>query len=224
MALTVSRRKLKTLALARKYKRRGLLITSIGCAILDTAPCLRRTAMVFILVGASMYVKTRIIIQSLPNPYAFRYLFAYGRRSLESFAPDLYDDRFRFPKSSVISHLNFFTRFANFPHEVETPYQVMNKGRPSMRKYVFNIDELYLMFLRYLATPMRQLEVAVEFGRTPHEVSRGIIWCHRQLEPVAKLYLQVQSVGESCERSLSKCLLFDKFAEHSIPKYHFSIF
>jgi len=190
MALTVARRKLKTLALARKYKRRGLLITSIGCAILATTPRLRRTAMVLILVGASMYVKTRIIIQSLPNPYAFRYLFAYGRRSLESFEPDLYDDRFRFPKSSVISHLNFFTRFANFPLVVETPYQVMNKGRPAMRKYVFNIDELYLMFLRYLATPMRQLEVAVEFGRTPQEVSRGIIWFHRQLEPVAKLYLQ----------------------------------
>jgi hypothetical protein len=67
----------------------------------------------------------------------------------------------------------------------------MYKGRPVQKRHVFNIDEIYLMFLNYLSTPVRQLDVAVKFGRTIPEVSRAITWFHKKLFPISKFYLQV---------------------------------
>jgi len=205
MTLTVGRRKVKTKLMAKKHQRSGLLITGLGAVLLATKPTLRRTALVLILAGGGIYAKTSLIIGSLPNPYAYRYMYEFGRRSLESFHQDIYHDHFRFPKSSIISHINYFTRFAHFPHVVEVCYRVLSNGRAVMRKYSFNIDELYLIFLRYLATPIRQLDVAIQFGRTPQEISRGVIWFHKRLYPVSKSYLQSDDQAWFDFEEASKC-------------------
>jgi len=46
------------------------------------------------------------------------------------------------------------------------------------------------MYLRYTATPVRQIDVAKEFGRIISEVSRGIKWFHRRLAIVSRSFVQ----------------------------------
>merc|ERR1719508_1337 len=97
---------------------------------------------------------------------------------------------FRFPKSVIVQHLNFFTIYENFPAVVQVPYDVIRRGRPTRLYYTFPLEELYLIYLRYVAVPVRELEVAIEFGRTIPEISRGVTWFQRRLERVSRYYLQ----------------------------------
>lgn len=100
-------------------------------------------------------------------------------------------------------HLNFYRLECHFPHVVEVPYLVLKRGRLTWKHYLFNLDELYMIFLRYLSTPLRQYEIAIEFGRTPQEVSKGILWFHKKLARVSKRYLQVCVTSIIAETNLS---------------------
>jgi len=190
MALTVHRRKVKRKRSALNHRVSGITILAVGATFLVARPRLRPLAIRMILEGAEIYRRTTQIIATLDHPFAYRHMYQYGRRNIDSFGEDLFHDKFRFPKAAIIQHLNFFVRFANFPALVEVDYSVLRNGALRRKCYTFPIDELYLIYLRYSAVPIRQLEVAVEFGRTPPEVSRGFGWFQRRLSEVSRAYLQ----------------------------------
>ena len=81
-------------------------------------------------------------------------------------------------------------RFWNVPEVVHVPYRY--KGQH--RYYVYDLGEMFLMVVNYMAVPIRQIEVAERFGRTPAEVSRAITYFHEMFYDISKSFLQVDKI------------------------------
>lgn len=194
MALAIQRRKVKRKAQAIQNYVKGRQLVTVGTIFYrigrNGRRRLRRLGLMFIVSGTEILQKTRRIIESLAHPYEYRYLYPYARRYLDSFLDDQCLDMFRFSKSAIVQHLNFLMEYRNFPRHIQIPYDVLDNGRPRRLYYSFEIDELYLIYLRYMSVPIRQLECAIEFGRTVPEISRGITWFQRHLCTVSRSYLQ----------------------------------
>jgi len=189
MATTKGRRNSKTKRAALKLRRHGYKVLTVGVALLPIRR-FRRIGLVLIQAGGRIVNQADQTIQLFQHPHAFRQMYPYARRNLDSFHEDQYHDKYRFPKNTVIRHLNFYVRECGFPETIEIAYSVLEHGRQRRKVIRFEIGELYLIFLRYLACPIRQYEVAIEFGRLTNEISRGIKWFHINLAEVSKQYLQ----------------------------------
>ena len=121
----------------------------------------------------------------MSNYFFLAHIYIY---SLSQIAPSL----FRFDKDAVKKILKFFVYFGNMPETVYVPYIAKNR----VRHYIFGIEELFLMCLMYMCHPVRQLEVAIRFGRTVPEVSRGLTYFHGLLHPISQRFLQVLKAQE----------------------------
>lgn len=216
MVLTIHRHKVKRKRVALNLRDSGIKLLVVGTTMLITGARLRTAGVGMILAGASVLQRTNRIVATLEHPYAYRYMFQYARRNLDSFPDDLYPDKFRFPRDEMSKHINYLLQFWNFAPLIEVDYDVLVRGIVQRKQYKFPIDELYLMYLRYFAIPCRQNEVAEEFGRTIPEVSRGILWFHRHLAEVSKSFLQNElqdwfdyEEAAKCARAISAkgCLL-----------------
>jgi len=155
-----------------------------------------------IVAGGTGYLRCSEKLRTLRHPYSFRDVYPdYRRCDLDSFSELQYHDLFRFDKPSVITILNYMKRFWNVPEVVHVPYRY--KGQH--RYYVYDLGEMFLMVVNYMAVPIRQIEVAERFGRTPAEVSRAITYFHEMFYDISKSFLQNENQPWFTERVARKC-------------------
>jgi len=200
MALTIHRRRIKRKRKALRIQRLSLgVITAATALFLIGQPA---HGLLLLQAGHRAYQISTDELDELRHPFSFRDIYPQVRRcTLESFHEDQYHDLFRFDKPLVSSFVNYLTRFRNIPQFVRVPY-VQNNPRQA---YVFNIEEIILMSLNYLATPTRQVEIAERFGRTIPEVCVAMKYFHEMLFPISREFLQSDNQAWFDEEIVRDC-------------------
>lgn len=200
MALTVMRRRIKR---KRKLQRRRRMCARlIYVATVFLALGLPIQGNLLLIAGGTHFLRCNRELRTLRHPYSFRDVYPdYRRCNLDSFSDDEYHDFFRFDKAAVKKILNWMTRFENVPHVLFVPY--LNRGQH--RYYVYSLEEVFLFTLMYMGVPVRQLEVAIRFGRTIPEISRALTFFHELFYDISSSFLQSDNQPWFTERVARRC-------------------
>jgi len=210
MALVAHKRKIKRKVKATRTKTLSLALIATASVLILYGQLVEANPL--LLAGLRLYRSSKEELRTLETPYSFRDIYPGFRRcGLDTFIEDEYHDTFRFDKALCRSLVNYLVRFKNIPEIVRVPYMANNK----FQYHTYHLDEIMLMTLMYSARPIRLLDVAIKFGRTPPEVSIGVKFFHEILYPIAKDFLQNEHQAWFNQETVEACA--EAIAEKGCP-------
>lgn len=195
-SLTVQNERVKKKKATKKNLRLYLGLVTIGLALYvagQAAPGLALTV-----EGLTSSHTALRVIRKLQNPFRTRNIVPYFRISLESFHKDEFLDKFRFDRRNIKKHLRYFVLVGVFQPIVEIRDR---EGKIVVR---FDLDELYLISLYYLAVPIRLWDLQNFSGRHMSELSRGMQFFHRKLLGISRQFVQSRQQPWFTERIARK--------------------